>query len=74
MPHWLAGRHMTLMSTVIFFYPSTGRIALFCTNNHIDMQIEIFAIHKYLFSFQMFQEIEEHKQDRMILAHQIQKK
>lgn len=36
------------------------------------MQIEIFAIHKYL--FQTFQEIEEHKQDLMILAHQIQKK
>lgn len=38
------------------------------------MQIEMFAIHKYLLSFQPFQEIDKHKQDRMILAHQIQKK
>lgn len=38
------------------------------------MQIAIFAVHKRLLSFQMFQEIDKHKQDHMILAHQIQKK
>lgn len=31
------------------------------------MQIDISAIHKYLFSFQMFQQIAKHKQDHMIL-------
>lgn len=30
------------------------------------MQMEIFAIHKYLFPFQMFQQIAKHKQDHMI--------
>lgn len=31
------------------------------------MQIDKSAIHKYLFSFQMFQQIAKHKQDHMIL-------
>lgn len=38
------------------------------------MQMKIFAIHKYLFSCQMFQQIDKHKQDYMIPTHQAQKK
>lgn len=38
------------------------------------MQMEIFAIHKCLISFQMFQQVAKHKQDLMILTHQTQKK
>lgn len=38
------------------------------------MQMEMFAIHKFLISFQMFQQAAKHKQDHMILTHQTQKK
>lgn len=38
------------------------------------MLMEVFVIHKYLSSFQLFQQIAKHKQDHMSLTHQTQKK
>lgn len=38
------------------------------------MQIEIFAIYKYLFSCQVFQWMAKHKEDHLMSTHQTQKK